>query len=361
MKLICSTEGLSKALNSVLRTVGTRAGIPALAGVLVELSDSDLTLTTTDLELTTEVRLGVSGEAGSVVVPAKYFSEIVKNLPADEVELTTEGGTLKVSGGRARYNLRTLPAEDFPKPPAPETSSVFAVDAKKFGAALAKTVTAASRDETRPVLTGVLFESDGAKLTLVATDSFRMAVTHVASGAEAGMKILVPSRAVGEVIRLCATENTIEIELSAGQASFKCDSTVLRSRLIDGEFPAYRDVIPTDQPIKATIAKAEFTDRLRAVAVLATDATAIDCMFETDVLKMVCTSQGIGDATEEVDAQLTGESIEMRFNPSYLEAALAGIDGDTVEIAMTEAQRPVVVGAAGEDYTYLIMPIRSRT
>ncbi|HVL80339.1 MAG TPA: DNA polymerase III subunit beta, partial [Actinomycetota bacterium] len=151
MKLICPTDELSKALQTVLRSVGARAGIPALSGVLLELDDTQLTLTTTDLEITTRVTLPVTGEAGKLVVPARYLAEIVRNLPSDEVELVTEDGTVRIAGGRARYSLRSLPAEDFPRTEPGDGSTAFTVPGDVLSQALGQVAPAASRDETRPV------------------------------------------------------------------------------------------------------------------------------------------------------------------------------------------------------------------
>ncbi len=315
MKLICPTEDLSRALQTVGRSVGVRAGIPALSGVLAELEDTELSLTTTDLELTTRVRIPVSGEAGRVVVPARYFSEIVRNLPSDEVEFVTENGSVRISGGRARYTLRSLAAEDFPRlQPGGQTIS-FTVPGEQFGQALHQVAPAASRDETRPVLTGVLFENEGQNLRLVATDSYRLAVRTLPVAVGEGLKLLVPARAVVEVARLSSAAE-IKVDVTASQISFESGSVLVSSRLIEGEFPAYRQLLPNDLPNVLVVTKTTFLEALRRVAVLAQDATPVYLELEEGRVRLQCQAQGIGEVVDEVDAEYSGEPVRVAFNPA---------------------------------------------
>lgn len=357
MKLICPTDDLSKALQTVLRSVGARAGIPALSGVLMELTDTELSLTTTDLELTTRVKLPISGEAGKVVVPARYLSEIVRNIPTDEVEIVTEDSTVRISGGRARYNLRSLDAQDFPRMQSGDETTTFTVPADVLSRSLSQVAIAASRDETRPVLTGVLFEADSTDFRIVATDSYRLAVRTIPVSGITAMKILVPARAVVEVARL-ASSGDVTIEVGASQVGFEIGNTLISSRLIEGEFPPYRQLLPTDQPNVLSVDKAAFTERLKAAAVLAQDATPVYVELEGDRVRLQCQSQGVGEAVEELDADYAGDTLRIAFNPTYLEAGISAVDDDQVKILLSDSQRPVIIRGAAEDYVYLLMPIR---
>lgn len=358
MKLVCAKEELSAGLQSVLRSVGTRAGIPALSGVLFELTDQDLSLTTTDLELTTRVRLPLTGEAGKVLVPARLLADIVRSLPSDEVELLADNGTVRIAGGRARFEVRSLPPEDFPKVDAPTGGRTLSLDGATLGTAFAQVTPAASRDETRPVLTGVLFEGRGDELRIVATDSYRLAVRSVEAPGAGDTKVLVPARAVSEVGRL-ADGGEIDIEISSSQVGFAVGDASIQSRVIEGEFPGYERLLPDDQPNELRISKDSFIESLKRVAVLAQDATPIFLELSEERIRITCHAQGLGEAAEDVDGAYSGEELRAAFNAQYLEAGVAAARSEEVSIDFTEAQRPALIHAPGDrDFVYLLMPIR---
>lgn len=357
MKLVCPRDELARALGTVLRSVGARAGIPALSGVLVELDDEGLSLTTTDLELTTRVRLNVSGEAGRVVVPARLLSDIVRNLPSDEVELVTEEGIVRIAGGRARFGLRTLAAEDFPKLEMAEQSTRLTLEGDTLAKALEQVAPAASRDDTRPVLTGVLFEGQSEELRLVATDSYRLAVRVLEAGGEQ-RQLLVPARAIVEVARLARGEDVV-MEIASSQVGFHVGRVLVQTRLIEGEFPAYRQLLPENQPNIFEVEKGSFLEALKRVAVLAQDATPVFLEFEEGSVRISCQSQGLGEAVEEVDGRYAGEALRAAFNPGYLEAGVSAVEEDEVRLELSDPQRPTLIrGVGGEGFVYLLMPIR---
>ena len=359
MKLVCSKEELSRGLQTVLRSVGARAGIPALSGVLMELTDTDLTLTTTDLELTTRVTLGLTGEAGKVLLPARLLAEIVRSLGSEQVELITENGTVRVAGGRTKYEIRSLAPEDFPRVETVAQTRTLKIDGGLLSSALAQVATAASRDETRPVLTGVLFEAEGDELRVVATDSYRLALRTVELPGVGDLRVLIPARAIVEVARLASGCDEVTIEVASAQVSFHLGDTVIQSRLIEGEFPAYRQLLPENQPNQLTISKTEFLEEVKRVALLAQDATPVFLELSEDEIKISCHAQGLGEGDGGVDGTYVGDDMRAAFNPSYLEAGVAATTSDQVRIDFTDPQRPALVHAA-EDATfrYLLMPIR---
>ncbi len=360
MKLVCPKEELSKGLQTVLRSVGARAGIPALSGVLIELTDTDLTLTTTDLELTTRAKLNLTGEAGKVLLPARLLAEIVRSLPSDEVEVVTENGTVRVAGGRSKFEIRSLSPEEFPRvETAPQTRSI-SIAGDLLARALSQVAPAASRDETRPVLTGVLFEGEGNTLRIVATDSYRLAVRSIEVEGVDGVRVLVPARAVVEVGRLAAGEKTVQIDIASAQIGFHLGDVVLQSRLIEGEFPAYKQLLPTDQPNQLKLTKGSFLEAVKRVGVLAQDSTPVFLVLGEAAVKLECHAQGLGEGDEEVEAATyTGEDIRVAFNPSYLEAGVGATESDDVVIDFTDQQRPALVHAPDDkDFQYLLMPIR---
>lgn len=358
MKLVCPREELSRSLQTVLRSVGARAGIPALSGVLLELGDEDLSLTTTDLELTTRARVAISGESGRIVVPARLLADIVRNLAAEDVELISDNGTVRVSGGGARYELRSLQAEDFPKIQGAEDAKELTLPADRLATALSQIVPAASKDETRPVLTGVLLEGEGDELRIVATDSYRLGVRIIEARGADGLKLLVPSRAVGEVARL-AEEGEVRVEASASQVGFHLGTVLVQSRLIEGEFPSYRQLLPEDLPSHLTIEREPFLAALKRVSLLAQDATPIFVEFDPERIRISCQSQGLGEAAEEVEGAYVGDAMRVAFNPQYLEAGIEAVEGERAQIQLSDPQRPAVIRAPeGTDFTYLLMPIR---
>lgn len=358
MKLVCDREELGRGLQSVLRSVGVRAGIPALSGVLVELTDRELWLTTTDLELTTRVRLALTGEAGKVLVPARLLSEIVRSLESDEVELVTENGSVRVAGGRARFEIRSLPPEDFPRVDLVSETKSLSLEGDTLAKALGQVTVAASRDETRPVLTGVLFEGEGDELRIVATDSYRLALRTLGAAGVDGMRVLVPARAVVEIGRLAGGQE-VRVDVASSQVGFQMGEALVQSRLIEGEFPAYRQLIPEELPNALRVSKERFLEALKRVAVLAQDATPVFLELSDERIRISCHAQGLGEAAEEVDGAYQGEELRAAFNAGYLEAGVAAVGGDEVQVDFTDGQRPALVHAPGDrTYLYLLMPIR---
>lgn len=359
MKLVCSREELSKGLQTVLRSVGARAGIPALSGVLIELTDTDLTLTTTDLELTTRAKLGLTGEAGKVLLPARLLSEIVRALSAEEVSLVTENGSVRVTGGGTEYDIRSLAPDEFPRVETAAQTRTFSVDGPLLSTALSQVALAASRDETRPVLTGVLFEGEDNELRIVATDSYRLAVRSIPLDGVSDVKVLVPARAIVEVARLAAGEKEVKIEIASAQIGFHFSDVVLQSRLIEGEFPAYRQLLPESQPFRLEVQKASFLDSVKRMALLAHDSTPVFLELSEEKIGLSCQAQGLGGGHDQVEGGYTGDEIRVAFNPAYLEAGVSATGTDDVVIDFTDQQRPALVHAPDDqEFRYLLMPIR---
>jgi DNA polymerase-3 subunit beta len=327
--------------------------------VLVELTDTDLSLTTTDLELTTRVRLGLTGEAGRVLLPARLLAEIVRSLPSDEVEVVTENGSVRVAGGRARFEIRSLSPEDFPRVEAPSDAGALVLEGDVLAKALGQVAPAASRDETRPVLTGVLLEGEGDELRVVATDSYRLAVRVINVPGVDGTKVLVPARAVVEVGRLSSAEKEVRMEVATAQVGFQLGDVALQSRLIEGEFPAYKQLLPDDLPNRLTVNREPFVEALKRVGVLAQDATPVFLELGDDGVRLTCHAQGLGEGVEEIEARYEGEPLRAAFNPSYLEAGITATQSDEVLVEFSDPQRPALVHAPDDrDFLYLLMPIR---
>jgi DNA polymerase-3 subunit beta len=291
-------------------------------------------------------------------VPARLLAEIVRSLPSDQVEFITDNGTVRVAGGRARFEIRSLPPEDFPRVDVVTDTRTLVLEGDLLSKALSQVTPAASRDETRPVLTGVLLEGEGDELRIVATDSYRLALRTLGAQGVDGTKVLIPARAVVEVGRLAAGEQ-VRVEISSSQAGFHVGDALIQSRLIEGEFPAYRQLLPDDLPNVLRLTKGPFVEALKRVAVLAQDATPIFLELSSERIRISCHAQGLGEAAEEIDGSYSGEEMRAAFNPQYLETGVAATEGDEVQIDFSDAQRPALVHAPGDRaFVYLLMPIR---
>jgi DNA polymerase III subunit beta len=256
--------------------------------------------------------------------------------------------------------VRPMAVDDFPKSGAPTTSSVT-LPAAAFGEALRQVVRAASTDEARPILTGVLLAAEDDGLRMVATDSYRLAVRDLpgqqALGAD--QKVLVPGRALSEVQRLVGNGEELTMRLGDRDATFEVGGTVLSTRLIDGDFPNYRQLIPPSHPNTLTVSRDALLEAIRRVKLLARDATPIRLQLAAETLRLTAITPDVGNATEELDATYEGGELTIAFNPDYLAAGVEACTGEEITLHVQDALKPAVVRGAGvADYLYLLMPVR---
>jgi DNA polymerase III subunit beta len=360
VKFRCERDVLAEALATAQRGVSTRPGIPALTGVMVSVDEEGLVLVTTDLEVTTQVQVPVEvGESGSALVPARLIAEMVKSLPPDAVDVSSDGSQAKVTCRSFEGTLRCLAAEDFPVLREPEGTRLT-VSAEEFGAAVGQAARAASRDEARPILTGVLLEANREGLTLAATDSYRLAVREVQATGDGEAKALVPERALSEAGRAAVAEERGEVEVRMGesQATFRVGGLRLTSRLIEGEFPNYRQLIPEPGGNKLRAPRQELLEAVRRVGLLARDNAPIRLELNALGARLSSSSPDLGDAVEAVEASYEGEELTVAFNPSYLADGLAATVGERVQIELRDGLKPGVIRGEGDEFTYLVMPIR---
>ena len=363
MKFRCERDALVEALAAAGRAVANRGGaLPVLAGVRAELQGNRLRFTGSDLELTIEVELEVAGETdGVAVLPSKIASDLVRSLGEPRVEITVDGDEAHIVAGRFESSLRLLPADEFPRLAMPSDDAVT-LGAQDFAAALHQVVPAASADDARPILTGVLLAAEEGGLRLVATDSYRLAVRDLpgTSVLGEGQSVLVPSRALRELERLLGTAEEITLRLGEREATFEVDHVRLTTRLIEGEFPNYRGLIPASHPNRLTVNREALVEAVRRVKLLAREPnTPVRLAMSADGLELVAITQDVGQAHEQLDAAYDGEDLTVAFNPDYL---LAGVDvtpGDEIHLDTVDAQRPAVIRASGaQEFLYLLMPVR---
>lgn len=332
-----------------------------LSGVHMALSGDGLTLTATDRELTIKVHLTVAGDGdGEAVVTARLISDVVRSLDAGAVNVSVEDGEIHVDSARSTFSLQTMSAEDFPKTAALEGDPVV-LKAGGLLTALRQVVKAASADESRPVLTGVLLSAEDEGLRLVTTDSYRLALCDL-PGLEllgSDQSVLVPSRALQEVIRLLDEEDQISLRFSEHEVSFGFGTITVTTRLIEGEFPSYQGLIPTHQPNRLVIGRENLINAVRRVRLMAQDSTPIRLDMSSDGLELSATTQDVGEAREQMDAVYEGEDLTVAFNPEYLLDGAEAAPGDEIVLNTVDALKPAVIRTTdAEEFLYLLMPVR---
>lgn len=360
MKFRCDRDALSEALQTVQRGVSSRPGIPALTGVHMEVGDGTLTLTTTDLEVSARLSIDVEAqEPGVALVPARLLVDTVKSLSDAPVSFEADAGQAKITCAAYEGALRLLPAEDFPAL-QPPTGIRITVDTPTFAEAVGQVARAASRDEARPVLTGVLLEVSPEGLTLVATDSYRLAVRELIATAANEARAIVPERALSEAGRAAQSveKGSMEITIDESQVTFQIGGFTLTSRLIEGEFPNYRQLLPDAYESRLIVPRHQLMDAVKRVGLLARDNTPVRLEFNALGVKLSSSSPDVGQAVEAVEGQYEGEELTAAFNAHYLIEGLGAATGESVRLEVRDGLKPGIVRGDSDAFTYLVMPVR---
>jgi DNA polymerase-3 subunit beta len=364
MKVTCAREELAEKLQIAGRGVSTRTSVQILAGVLLRARDGQLSLAATDMEISLRVSLGAQVEdEGSVVVPGRLLVDIVRLLPAGEVTIAhkAEEGVVEVVCGSASYRLHTYAAEDFPRLPEIDDATAFAVDKDAFVDTIARVSRSASRDESRPVLTGVLVRFAGDKLVMAATDSYRLSVKETAlEGPGREIEAIVPARALGELVRIAQAggPGTLQVGVQENQVVFGVDGVWLTARRIDGQFPNYKQLLPETFEAEVTMPREELLDVVRRTSVMAQRKSPLRLRFEEGELTVSAQTQDVGEAHESLPISYSGEPLEIGFNAEFLRDGLESVNDDTVRVKLISPLRPGLIHGEADDFLYLIMPIR---
>jgi DNA polymerase III subunit beta len=366
MKLSISRDTFLSALQVVGRAVSSRAAVPSLGGVKLTAGSGQLTLSATDTELgltMTVSELAIESD-GTLLLPGRLLGDVVRNLPGGEVSLALrpEQGDVELTAGSAHFHLRTLSAEDFPRLPEFE-GEVAKLPAGPLAETIDLVARAASRDEVRPILTGVLLHAEDATLTMVATDSYRLSVKHteLERALPEPIDANVPARALRELARIIAQEapDDVSISLARNQAVFQAGSVVLFSRLIEGQFPSWRQLIPESFEHEVRLPRSELVEVARRVSQLAQRNAPLRFAFAEGELTVAAETPEVGDASEALPAPYSGEPLEIAFNPQFLIEGLESVEGDELAIKLSSPLRPGLLQPVGrEDFSYLVMPIR---
>lgn len=366
MKVKCSREELLEAIQISQRAISTRSMLPILSGILFKAEGNTLSLSATDLEIS--IRLKVKGkvaEKGSLVMPGRLIFDILSNLedPSVELSLVKEKGQLEVLAGESKFDLNVLFEEDFPKIPVASEIAACKVNSKALLRVVKEVTKAASRDEAKPILTGVLTNLTKKTMKMVATDSYRLALCEekIEAGPEEALNIIIPARALRELARmLSATESKeVLIGLTDNQVVFRLDRVELISRLIEGDFPNYQQLLPETYEKMIRMNKERLIGATRRVSLLAQDSTPIKLSFANNLLVISASTQDVGEAAERLDIEYPGEEVKIAFNPGYFMDGITSIAEDELVLELTDPLKPALIRPVqGKSFLYLIMPVR---
>ena len=369
MKLSLSTADLLAQLQTATRVASSRASVQALSGVMISAEGDQPVLLATDMEV--GLRVPLPGEIlrpGVAVLPARLVLEVVRSLPGETVtlELRQQEQDVELISGPAKFHLRTLRAEDFPTLPAPDSTTRMTIPTEVFVETALQVSRSASKDETRPVLTGVLISAGAQELTMVATDSYRLSVKHatLAAALEGTIEANVPARALQELARIAQSVSEPELAVSTGQNQvvFEIGDIVLSSRLIDGQFPNYRQLLPESVDHELRLASGEVADVVRRVSLLAQKNAPLRLSFSDGELTVSAQTPDVGEASETLPVPFAGEPFEIGFNPEFLRDGLESVESDELVLKLISPLRPGLIESPdGGEFVYLIMPIRLNT
>jgi len=366
VKLSAARDELLAQLQTVSRVASTRGAIQALSGVQIVAGSGGVELRATDMEVGLRVPLPAQVEReGSIVLPARLLVDVVRSLsgPTVTLELRTAEQDVELVAGNATFHIRTLRGEDFPPFPEPEDAGAVRVPAQAFVETILKVANSASRDETRPVLTGILVSASERELRMVATDSYRLSVkeTQLEQPLQQSFEANVPARALQELARLVQQldgEN-LTVAVRQNQIVFAIAGVVLSSRLIEGQFPNYRQLLPETYEHELALAGGEVTDVVRRISLLAQKNAPLRLSFQPGELTVSSQTPDIGEARESLPVAFQGEPFEIGFNPEFLRDGLEGVESGGIVLKLISPLRPGLIQAADDPgFLYLIMPIR---
>jgi DNA polymerase-3 subunit beta len=372
MRAVCNTETFGRKLALVSRGVSARSTIQLLGGILLEAEGEALKLSATDMEISiqTSSPAEIEGE-GRVVIPARIFNDIVRSLPGGQFTLEHEAseGTVRLAAGENEYRIRTYAADDYPQLPVFPEEGTFRMPGESLVETVEKVSRSYSRDETRPVLTGILISFEDSRVRMVTTDSYRLSIkeTELATTPfEGSREAIIPARAMQEVSRIFSgsEESDVEVALSENQALFRIGDVVFGTRLIDGNFPEYRRLLPSAFEREISVSREALMGTLRRVNLFAarqTPPVPVSLSFSEGSVEVIVRNGEVGDAHERLPASSEDDFL-ISFNPSYLLDGVSAIDSENVVFKLNEALKPglIVPDANGEepDFLYLIMPMR---
>ena len=362
MKVQCNKEAFLNGIQQVQNIVGTKTTLPILSNVLVEAEKEFLTLTTTDLEVGIRCRFPAKvAQEGVTTVPAKRLSNIVRELPDKAIHWETlESNVSTLRCGSSFFKIMGISREEFPKLPQFGEKVAFKIEQKAFKELLKKTAYAISHDETRYVLNGLFMGVSGGKMIIVATDGKRLALIEKTLDLpdKIALEIVIPSKAITELSRILGDEGNLTVSIAKNMISFDLGSSLLTSRLIEGKFPSYRQVIPEKTAERVMMNREELLQAVRRVAQLTSErSNSIKLSFAKGNLLITANSPEIGEAREEMAIGYEGKDVQIAFNPNYLSDVLKNLEDQNIFFEITDSASPGIV-KTDYDFVYVIMPMR---
>jgi DNA polymerase-3 subunit beta len=362
IKLTCSRDELAQKVALVARAVSTRTSVQVLLGVLLRAEAGRLQLAATDMEVSLRTSLDAEVEdEGTAVVPGRLLVELARLLPEGEVSIEHRGdeGVVRIECGTASYRLHSYGVEDFPRLPDVDALQLFTIERDALLDTVARVSRSASRDESRPVLTGVLVRFEAGKLVMAATDSYRLSVKETPfEGDTLELEAIIPARALGELGRIAQTVDTIQLGVQENQVVFIVDGATLTTRRIDGQFPNYKQLLPESFEHELVLPRADLLDVVRRTSVMAQRNAPLRLRFAEGELTVSAQTQDVGESRESLPAPFEGDMFEIGFNPEFLRDGIESMSADEVTLKLISPLRPAVIVGKADDPTYLIMPIR---
>jgi DNA polymerase-3 subunit beta len=377
MRAVCNTELFGRKLALVSRGVSARSTIQLLGGILLEADEGSVRLSATDMEISIQTSSEADvEEGGRVVVPARIFNDVVRSLPGGELSLAHDKseGVLKLSARDNEYRIRAYAAEDFPQLPKFDEAAAFKMSGEALVETVEKVSRSYSRDETRPVLTGILISFEESRVKMVTTDSYRLSIkeTELATTFGGAREAIIPARAMQEVGRIYSSsdEEQVEVILSENQALFRIGDVLFGTRLIEGNFPEYKRLLPNTFEREISVRREDLIGTLRRVNLFAqrqTPPVPVSMTFSEGAVEVTVRNGEVGEARERLPAT-SEDDFHISFNPSYLLDGVSAVDSEKVLFKLNESLKPGLImpdtspddGSAGEDpdFLYLIMPMR---
>jgi DNA polymerase III subunit beta len=362
LRITVSRDELASKLGIVSRAVSARATVLVLGGIQLRAADGQLLLSATDMELSLRATLDARvADEGTVVVPGRLLLDIARSLPETEVSIEhrPEEAVAVVSAGSATYRLHTYSAEDFPRLPDIETLTLHSVDGEALVETVGRVGRSASRDESRPVLTGILVRFEPGKIVMAATDSYRLAVKETAvAGPLPELEAIIPARALQELSRIVAGAEDVQLGLHENHVVFGADGVWLTTRRIDGQFPNYRQLLPEQFEHELLLPREELLEVVRRVSLMAQRNSPLRLRFAEGEVTVSAVTQDVGEARESLPAPYAADPLEIGFNAEFLRSGLESIDSESLRFKLISPLRPAVLEGETDDYVYLIMPIR---
>jgi len=371
MHIVCTKENLLKGIQAVYKAVGSKPILPILSNILFDCTQSEnkLKLSATDLEIGVEVLIDTEViKPGKITIPARALSDIISRLPESDIELKTDesNAETKLKCHRSKFNLKSLESDDFPVLPEVSEASSVKLSTELLVQGIKKTIFAASTDSTKSVLNGVNLNLSQNSLEMAATDGYRLAVKTLQTESlnEQGFSIIIPARASNEIMRLFGhlKDSTVKISKLANQLVFESDDKIFSTRLVDGQYPDYKRIIPSNLDIEIVLNRHEFLAAVdRVAAVSSSDkVNIIQLEIKNGLINLNSSTPEVGQGSESMETEYEGESLEINFNARFLLDVLKNFDGDQVRLLLGGSLSPCLVKGLDDDsYFCMIMPIRS--